>query len=116
MGICFLALAVYVAYEGVSDLIGKKAPEDSIPGLALACVSLIVMPILFTRKEKSGQRTRQRRYGCRRQTDRFLCLPVSNLVGGSSPECHIGMVVGGPARGTDYDSHHREGRDRRSER
>src|SRR5256885_17004305 len=30
VGICFLALALYVAYEGVSDLIGKKAPEHSI--------------------------------------------------------------------------------------
>ena len=52
VGICFLALAVYVAYEGVSDLIGKKAPEHSIPGLALACVSLIVMPILSRAKRR----------------------------------------------------------------
>jgi divalent metal cation (Fe/Co/Zn/Cd) transporter len=52
VGICFLALAVYVTYEAVSDLVGKKAPEHSIPGLALACVSLIVMPILSNAKRR----------------------------------------------------------------
>src|SRR3989442_9817344 len=33
VGICFIALAVYVAYESVFDLIGKKAPEHSLTGI-----------------------------------------------------------------------------------
>jgi divalent metal cation (Fe/Co/Zn/Cd) transporter len=52
VGVCFLALAVYVAYEGVSDLIGRRAPQHSIPGIVLACVSLIVMPILSRAKKR----------------------------------------------------------------
>src|SRR5712691_11932570 len=43
VGACFIALAVYVAYEAVYDLIDRKAPEHSIPGIVLACVSLVVM-------------------------------------------------------------------------
>jgi len=52
VGACFMALAVYVAYEAVSGLLARKAPEHSIPGIILACVSLIVMPILSRAKKK----------------------------------------------------------------
>ena len=55
VGVCFLALAVYVAYEGVSDLISRRAPQHSIPGIVLACVSLIVMPILSRAKKRVGK-------------------------------------------------------------
>jgi divalent metal cation (Fe/Co/Zn/Cd) transporter len=56
VGICFLALAVYIAYESVSDLIRKTPPEHSIPGIVLACVSLIVMPILYAPRTKLAMR------------------------------------------------------------
>jgi cation diffusion facilitator family transporter len=55
VGACFIALAVYVTYEAVSDLFGRKAPEHSIPGIILACVSLIVMPILSRAKKRVGR-------------------------------------------------------------
>jgi len=54
VGICFIALAVYIAFEAVSDLIGRKAAEHSIPGIILACVSLVVMPPLARAKKKIG--------------------------------------------------------------
>jgi len=50
VGACFLALAVYVGYEAASDLFRKKAPEHSLPGIILACVSLVVMPVLSRAK------------------------------------------------------------------
>src|ERR1700736_1624031 len=37
VGVCFLALAVYVGYESISDLVSRKAPEHSVPGILLAC-------------------------------------------------------------------------------
>jgi divalent metal cation (Fe/Co/Zn/Cd) transporter len=52
VGVCFLALAIYVVSESVSDLVSRKAPEHSIPGIVLACVSLIVMPVLSRAKKK----------------------------------------------------------------
>ena len=55
VGTCFLALAVYITYESGMDLWSKKAPEHSIPGIVLACVSLIVMPLLSRAKRKVGR-------------------------------------------------------------
>jgi divalent metal cation (Fe/Co/Zn/Cd) transporter len=52
VGFCFLALAIYVLYESVSILIRHEAPERSIPGIALAAVSVIVMPLLARSKRK----------------------------------------------------------------
>jgi divalent metal cation (Fe/Co/Zn/Cd) transporter len=55
VGVCFLVLAVYIAYESALDLWSRRAPEHSIPGIILACVSLIVMPLLSRAKRKVGR-------------------------------------------------------------
>jgi hypothetical protein len=51
----FLLLAAYIAYESVLDLWSRRAPEHSIPGIVLACVSLVVMPLLSRAKRKVGR-------------------------------------------------------------
>src|SRR5437879_7583199 len=45
VGICFVVLALYIAYEALSDLISKTAPKHSLPGIVLDCVSVGVMPL-----------------------------------------------------------------------
>jgi divalent metal cation (Fe/Co/Zn/Cd) transporter len=55
VGVCFLLLAAYIAYESISDLWLRRAPEHSIPGIVLACVSLVVMPLLSRAKRKVGR-------------------------------------------------------------
>ncbi|HXM95215.1 MAG TPA: cation transporter [Candidatus Dormibacteraeota bacterium] len=55
VGICFLGLAAYIAYESAVDLWFKRAPEDSVPGIVLACVSLVVMPVLSRAKRTVGR-------------------------------------------------------------
>jgi divalent metal cation (Fe/Co/Zn/Cd) transporter len=55
VGICFIALALYITYEGLSDLISKAAPKHSLPGIVLACSSLVVMPLLSRAKRKVGR-------------------------------------------------------------
>jgi divalent metal cation (Fe/Co/Zn/Cd) transporter len=55
VGGCFLLLAVYIMYDSISDLWSKRAPEHSIAGIILACVSLVVMPILSRAKRKVGR-------------------------------------------------------------
>jgi divalent metal cation (Fe/Co/Zn/Cd) transporter len=55
VGACFLCLAVYITYESATDLWSKRAPEHSIPGILLACVSLVVMPLLSRAKRRVGQ-------------------------------------------------------------
>jgi divalent metal cation (Fe/Co/Zn/Cd) transporter len=54
VGLCFLCLAVYITYESATDLWSKRAPEHSIPGILLACVSLVVMPLLSRAKRRVG--------------------------------------------------------------
>lgn len=55
VGICFLALAAYIICESIPDLWFKHAPEHSIPGIVLACVSLVVMPLLSRAKRSVGE-------------------------------------------------------------
>jgi divalent metal cation (Fe/Co/Zn/Cd) transporter len=52
VGACFLALAAYVLWESASALSGREAPERSIPGIAIAALSLIVMPVLARAKRR----------------------------------------------------------------
>ena len=54
VGLCFLVLAAYIAFESLSDLAQKHAPERSIPGVALACAALVVMPLLSRAKKRIG--------------------------------------------------------------
>src|ERR1700720_2868880 len=55
VGVCFLLLAAYIAYESALDVWSHRAPEHSIPGIVLACVSLVVMPLLSRAKRKVGR-------------------------------------------------------------
>ena len=55
VGVSFLLLAAYIAYESLLDLWSRRAPEHSIPGIVLACVSLVVMPLLSRAKRKVGR-------------------------------------------------------------
>lgn len=54
VGFCFMALSVFIGYESIADLIRHQGPERSIPGIALAFVSLLVMPLLSHAKRKVG--------------------------------------------------------------
>ncbi len=54
VGACFLGLAIYITYECLSDLLARRAPERSIAGVVLACVSLLVMPPLSRAKKRVG--------------------------------------------------------------
>lgn len=52
VGICFLALAAYVSYDSISSIVKREPPDESIPGIILATVSLVVMPLLVRAKRK----------------------------------------------------------------
>ena len=82
VGVCFLALAAYITYESVSDLARKTTPEHSIPGIALACVSLVVMPILSRAKRKVGNALSSAAMNAdARQTDFCVYLSAILLAG-----------------------------------
>lgn len=51
----FFALAAYVAYEAGSSLLAREAPDPSPVGIALAALSLVVMPALALAKQRVGR-------------------------------------------------------------
>ena len=52
VGACFVLLAIYVSFDSVKSLIRREAPQESIVGIVLAAVSLIVMPLLVRAKRR----------------------------------------------------------------
>ena len=54
VGVCFLALAAYVAVEAVRDLVSRSVPDTSRTGILLASASLLIMPLLSRAKRKVG--------------------------------------------------------------
>jgi divalent metal cation (Fe/Co/Zn/Cd) transporter len=82
VGVCFLALAAYVGYESIFDLISRKASEHSVPGIILACVSLVVMPLLSRAKKKVGTELGSAAmHADAKQTDFCVYLSVILLLG-----------------------------------
>lgn len=55
VGWCFLALAVYVAFESGWALVQHEKPERSIPGIVVATVSVVVMPLLARAKRQVAE-------------------------------------------------------------
>jgi divalent metal cation (Fe/Co/Zn/Cd) transporter len=56
VGICFLVLTVYVGYEAISSLVRRELAARSLPGIVLAAVSLIIMPVLARAKRRVAGR------------------------------------------------------------
>jgi len=52
VGVCFVALALYVTTESLESLLRHEAPKESLVGIILAAVSLVVMPLLVKAKRK----------------------------------------------------------------
>jgi divalent metal cation (Fe/Co/Zn/Cd) transporter len=50
IGVSFLVLATVVATESIRSLAGQHEPDASPVGIALTAISLVVMPLLATRK------------------------------------------------------------------
>jgi divalent metal cation (Fe/Co/Zn/Cd) transporter len=51
---CFGALAVWVGYEAVGQLLAREGPEASPLGMVIAGLSLVIMPILARAKRRLG--------------------------------------------------------------
>jgi divalent metal cation (Fe/Co/Zn/Cd) transporter len=56
VGWSFLILAAYIAIDAAHKLATADRPDPSDPGIALAALSLVVMPVLAYRKRRAGQR------------------------------------------------------------
>jgi divalent metal cation (Fe/Co/Zn/Cd) transporter len=55
IGGCFFALAAYVTFTSVRDLVTGSEPEASAVGIVLTALSLVVMPLLARAKIRIGR-------------------------------------------------------------
>ena len=60
VGLSFVALAGYILYESGRKLWLRERPEESVAGLVLAGLSLVIMPALAVAKRRVGRRLRSR--------------------------------------------------------
>ena len=54
ISLSFFLLAAYVSYDAISSLIKQEAPEPSIIGIAVASLSLFIMPFVSMLQRKAG--------------------------------------------------------------
>lgn len=52
VGICFLLLALYVIVDSGKALLEREAPHESIVGIVIAALSVVVMPLLARAKRR----------------------------------------------------------------
>lgn len=79
VGWSFFLLAGYVAFESADALLHREPPDHSPVGLALACASLVVMPLLARAKRRVAARIDSRAlHADSRQTD--LCAYLSAIL------------------------------------
>ena len=79
VGISFITLAIYVAYDALKALWRAETPEASYPGIVLAVLSLLVMPALARAKRKVATTIESRALVAdSRQTD--ICAYLSAIL------------------------------------
>ncbi len=56
----FFVFAAYVTGQAGWDLVARSEPSESVPGIILATLSLVVMPVLAVSKRRLGRRMSSR--------------------------------------------------------
>ena len=56
VGWSFFVLAAYILFEAVKKLVTREVPEPSLFGIIIATTSLVVMPVLYVVKRRTGKR------------------------------------------------------------
>lgn len=79
VGISFLLLAAYVAFDAAKSLIVREPPEASYIGIGIAALSLVLMPLLARAKRRVAVQLNSRALKAdSRQTD--LCAYLSAIL------------------------------------
>lgn len=60
VALTFFVLGFYILFQSLKKLIGKEIPDPSLPGIIIAMVSMIIMPVLTLQKYRTGKQIRSR--------------------------------------------------------
>lgn len=58
IAITFFVLGLYVLFQSLKKWLGQEIPSPSLPGIIIAMVSIVVMPLLTWQKYKTGVQIR----------------------------------------------------------
>jgi divalent metal cation (Fe/Co/Zn/Cd) transporter len=97
IGVCFLLLAAYVGYEAARDLIGGQPPAHSLPGIVLAALSLIVMPLLVRAKRRVATQLRSGALEAEARQTRVCAYLSAILLAGLGANAAFGWWWADPA-------------------
>ena len=82
VALTFFILGSYVFYQSVRKLIVKDIPEPSLPGIIIALVSIVIMPLLGHQKHKVGKAIKsQALIADSKETFACALLSVALLIG-----------------------------------
>jgi divalent metal cation (Fe/Co/Zn/Cd) transporter len=99
VGGCFVALAVYVSYESIADLIQRSKPDTSLAGIILAAVSLVVMPLLSRAKRRVGNQLASAAMHADAKQTEFCTYLSAILLGGLLLNSLFGLWWADPVAG-----------------
>lgn len=83
VAVTFFVLAAYVSFEGIRSLVGGETPDNSVVGIVLLTLSLIVMPVLARAKKRVGEQLGDDKLILADAAETRICvlLSISTLLG-----------------------------------
>ncbi len=99
IGACFVLLAAYVVYEAARSLVRREAPEHSVPGIVIAALSMIVMPLLVRAKRRVAARLRSGALEAEARQTRVCAYLSAILLAGLGLNAAVGWWWADPVAG-----------------
>jgi len=99
VGVSFIVLAAYITWTAVGDLMAGTPPETSAPGIVLACVSLIVMPLLSRAKRRVAHAMSSHAMRADAKQTEFCTYLSAILLGGLTLNAVLGWWWADPIAG-----------------
>ena len=90
IAVTYFVLAVYVVVEAARDLIVESEASRSSPGLVIACLSVIVMPLLARSKRVTGEALNSRTLIAEAGETRLCAYLSVILLGGLALNASVG--------------------------
>lgn len=82
VGVSFVLLAAYIAFDSIAALVRREAPDESVVGIALAAASVVVMPLLVRFKRRVAVQLSSRALAAdSKQTELCTYLSAILLIG-----------------------------------
>lgn len=97
VGLCFFALAAYVVFDSLKSLIAKERPQESLVGIILAALSVVIMPFVARKKRQVAAVLNSGAIRADSQQTQLCAYLSAILLGGLSLNAVLGWWWADPA-------------------